>query len=46
MAMYHFGVPSELILTGVRLVAELEDCGTPELWVIFDFGIAKPSTFL
>ena len=29
MAMYHFGVPSELILTGVRLAAELEDCGTP-----------------
>jgi len=38
MATYHFGVPSELILTGVRLLAELE-VGTEELWEIFDFGI-------
>jgi len=39
MATYHFGVPSELILTGVRFAPEELDTWVAELWVIFDFGI-------
>lgn len=41
MVMYYFGVFLELILIGVWLVVELEDCGMFEFWVIFDFGIVK-----